>query len=70
MRHGKHRWEGLVTSRYHEREEEVDNIFSDLKEKHQDKYETPKLRLWAHMIIILQTFQHFMQQEKSHFQMS
>ena len=31
-------------------EEEIDDIFYELKEKHISKYETPKLRLWSRMI--------------------
>ena len=30
--------------------EEVDTIFIDLKDKHNEKYDNPKLRLWARMI--------------------
>ena len=34
----------------HEKEEEVDIIYKDLKEKHDTKFDIPKLRLWARMI--------------------
>lgn len=34
----------------HDKEDEVESIYKDLKEKHNDKYDTPKLRLWARMI--------------------
>ena len=47
---GKRKRDDLVASKHQEREEDVDNIFSDLKDKHNDRYETPKLRLWARMI--------------------
>lgn len=39
-----------ASSRYQEREEEVEKIYIELKQKHEDKYDTPKLRLWARMI--------------------
>ena len=32
------------------KEEETDAIFKDLKEKHKENYDTPKLCLWARMI--------------------
>jgi len=34
-----------------EKEEQVDIIYRDLKEKHPNRYENPKLRLWARMIV-------------------
>ena len=37
-------------SKRQEKEEEVDTIFLDLKAKHSDQYDNPKLRLWARMI--------------------
>ena len=39
-----------VTTKQQEKEEEVDHIFSQLKDKQGDKYDHPKLRLWARMI--------------------
>ena len=33
-----------------EKEEDVDSIFKDLKRRHDSKFDTPKLRLWARMI--------------------
>lgn len=38
------------SSRRQEREDEVDDIFKQLKEKHEKKYDIPKLRLWARSI--------------------
>ena len=40
----------LAGSKRQEREEQVDSLFKDLKEKHGSSYETPKLRLWARMV--------------------
>ena len=37
-------------SKRQKREEEVDTVFDQLKEKHGSKYNTPHLRLWARMI--------------------
>ena len=37
-------------SRRQEKEEEVDDIFKQLKDKRGDKYDTPRLRLWARTI--------------------
>ena len=34
-----------------EKEEQVDIIYCDLKEKHANKYDNPKLRLWARMLV-------------------
>ena len=34
----------------HDKEDRVDNIFMDLKEQHGERYDNPKLRLWARMI--------------------
>ena len=33
-----------------EKEEEVEKVFQELKEKHDKKYDTPRLRLWARMV--------------------
>ncbi len=44
------REDGVVSSKRQDREEEVDEIFKELKEKHGTKYDTPKLRLWARTI--------------------
>ena len=38
------------TSKYNEREIEVDEIYRELEAKHSEKFEVPKLRLWARMI--------------------
>ena len=38
------------SSKRQKKEEEVDSIFQDLKEKHGAKYDTPRLRLWARMV--------------------
>ena len=37
-------------SRRQEKEEEVDTVFKDLKEKHGNNFDTPRLRLWSRMI--------------------
>lgn len=37
-------------SKRQKKEEEVDSIFKELKEKHGSKYDTPRLRLWARMV--------------------
>ena len=47
---GPHRCKSEVTTRRQEKEEEVDQFFSDLKDKHGGNYSSPKLRLWARMI--------------------
>jgi len=39
------------TSKRQTKEREIDAIFKALKEKHIDKYENPKLKLWARMIV-------------------
>ena len=36
-------------SKADEREEELESIFQQLKEKHESKFSGPQLRLWAHM---------------------
>ena len=33
-----------------EKEDYVDEVYKDLKDKHGEKYDTPKLRLWSRMI--------------------
>lgn len=38
-------------SQRQEKEEQVDTVYSDLKEKHGNKYDNPKMRLWATMIV-------------------
>ena len=51
IRGKRKRDDSSVSSLKHkEREEEVDDIFSELKEKHSDNYGNPKLHLWAQMI--------------------
>ena len=39
------------SSRYQERDEEVNDIFKQLKEKHSNTYDNLKLRLWARMVV-------------------
>ena len=39
-----------VSSKYSDREEEMEHIFTELKEKHEEKYDLTKLRLWARLI--------------------
>ncbi len=34
----------------HEREDDVEDVFQELKKKHGEKYDVPKLRLWARMV--------------------
>ena len=38
------------SSRREDKEQEVDDIFQDLKERHESDYSGPQLRLWARMI--------------------
>ena len=38
------------TSKRQEKEGYVEEVYKDLKEKHSDKFDNPKLRLWARMI--------------------
>lgn len=45
--------EDLCTRRQ-EREEQVEDAFQQLKEKHKNKYDIPQLRLWAHMVVTKQ----------------
>ncbi len=46
----KRKQDTAAPSKRQEKEEEVDGIFAELKEKHGSKYEIPKLRLWARLI--------------------
>ncbi len=46
----KRKQDNPLPSKRQEKEEQVDSVYSDLKEKHGNKYENPKLRLWARMI--------------------
>lgn len=39
-----------TSTRRQAKEDELDSIFKELKEKHEDKYSIPQLRLWARMI--------------------
>ena len=39
-----------TNTRRQEKEDEVDEVYLNLKSKHADKYSTPKMRLWARMI--------------------
>jgi len=40
----------VFTSKGQDKEEEVDSTHRSLKEKQGDKYDNPKLRLWARMV--------------------
>ena len=40
-----------IPTQRQEKEEQVDSVYHDLKEKHGKKYDNPKLRLWARMIV-------------------
>ena len=40
----------LGKRRRDERESEVEEVFEELKRKHEEHYDVPKLRLWARMI--------------------
>ena len=42
---GRRKRDEVVTSRCQEKEEEVDQIFKELKAKHSNQFDTPKLRL-------------------------
>lgn len=46
----KRKRDEMVTSKRQETEEEVDQLFKELKAKHANQFDTPKLRLWARMI--------------------
>lgn len=48
----KHKRDELPTgsSKRHKKEEQVDLVFKELKEKHGSNFDTPRLRLWARMI--------------------
>ena len=46
----KHSSQEGNTNKQQAREEEIDKIVKELKEKHYDNYTTPQLRLWACMI--------------------
>ena len=39
-----------TSTRRQDKEEEVDDVYQELRDKHADTYSTPKLRLWARMI--------------------
>jgi len=47
----KQKWEDDTSTSTSKRQTEIDAIFKTLKEKHIDKYENPKLRLWPRMIV-------------------
>jgi len=52
-RQSKKRWlysNDTPTSKWQEKEEEVDSTYQSLKEKRHDKYENPKLCQWARMV--------------------
>ena len=42
--------EGVPVSKRQAKEDEIDSTFQSLKKKHNEKYEIPKLQLWARMI--------------------
>lgn len=46
----KRRKKGQKQSKLDDREDELESIFKQLKEKHQDKFSGPQLRLWARII--------------------
>ena len=46
----KRKSEGILNKRQ-ARDDEIDIIFQQLREKHGDTYSAPQYRLWAHMII-------------------
>ena len=46
----KHKKDGETSTKRQEKEDEVDDIFMQLKEKHGTKFDTPRLRLWARTI--------------------
>ena len=46
----KRKREDTFVSKYHEWESEVEEEFKELTKKHSEKYDVPKLRLWARMI--------------------
>ena len=39
------------SKKINEREDELESVFRQLKEKHQDNFSGPQLRLWAQMIV-------------------
>ena len=42
----------VITSKFHKRESEVEEIYKELLKMHSENYDAPKLCLWARMIII------------------
>ena len=49
-RGNKRKREEQVSSKYHEREDEAEMIYQQLKEKHADKFDNAQFRLWARMV--------------------
>ena len=45
-----HGYSDTETSRGKRKEDDVDSVFKELKEKHRDKFSTVQLRLWARMV--------------------
>ena len=46
----KRKRDEMIVTRYEDKENELDEVFKELKMKHIDKFDIPKLRLWARMI--------------------
>ena len=42
--------EDAPASKRQAKEDEINSVYDSLKKKHEEKYEIPKLRLWARMI--------------------
>jgi len=40
-----------IPTQRQEKEEQVDSVYHDFKENHGNKYDNPKLRRWARMIV-------------------
>ena len=49
-RNGKRKRDEPSTSNRQDKEEEVESVFKELKSKHGDKFDAPRLRLWVRMI--------------------
>ena len=47
---GKRKQDDVSAGRRAINEKEVDNVFKDLREKHGNEYDAPKLHVWARMI--------------------
>ena len=46
----KHKKDGEASTKRQEKEDEVDDVFMQLKGKHGQKFDNPRLRLWARTI--------------------